>query len=78
MQVKDLLKATYERLEDFKFKSAQDVKARHDYVVGFSKAMHREREVLQQLLNDKLYHHWRVERMTARPGALSVTCSMSI
>src|SRR5580698_4407311 len=30
MQVKDLLKATYERLLKLKFRSAQDVKARHD------------------------------------------------
>ena len=36
------------------------------YVVGFSKSMHRQREALQQLLNEKLYHHWRVERMTAK------------
>ena len=42
------------------------MKARHDYVVGFSRAMHQEREFLQQLLNEKLYHHWRVERMTAK------------
>ncbi len=28
--------------------------------------MHQEREYLQQLLNEKLYHHWRVERMTAK------------
>jgi dGTPase len=66
MQVKDLLKATYERLTALKFKSAQDVKNRKDYVVGFSKPMHQEREYLQKLLNEKLYHHWRVERMTAK------------
>jgi dGTPase len=66
MQVKDLLNATYERLKKLKFKSAQDVKKRRDYVVGFSKAMHQEREYLQQLLNEKLYHHWRVERMTTK------------
>ena len=66
MQVKDLLKATYERLTALKFKSAQDVKKHKEYVVGFSKPMHQEREVLQQLLNEKLYHHWRVERMTAK------------
>jgi len=66
MQVKDLLKSTYERLLKFKFKSARDVKAHHGYVVGFSKPMHEEREHLQHLLNEKLYHHWRVERMTAK------------
>jgi len=63
-QVKDLLKATYGRLEKLKFKSAQDVKNHKGYVVGFSQAMHQEREFLQGLLNEKLYHHWRVERMT--------------
>ena len=66
MQVKDLLKATYERLIALNFKSAQDVKKHKGYVVGFSKSMHQEREYLQQLLNEKLYHHWRVERMTAK------------
>ena len=66
MQVKDLLNATYERLLALNFKSAQDVKNHKDYVVGFSQSMHKEREFLQQLLNEKLYHHWRVERMTAK------------
>jgi dGTPase len=66
MQVKDLLKATYERLNGLKFKSAEDVKDHKGYVAGFSKPMHQEREFLQQLLNEKLYHHWRVERMTAK------------
>ena len=66
MQVRDLLSATYERLVALKFKSAQDVKNRKNYVVGFSKSMHQEREYLQKLLNEKLYHHWRVERMTAK------------
>jgi dGTPase len=65
-QVKDLLKATYERLLRLKFKSAEDVKKHKEYIVGFSKPMHRERESLQQLLNEKLYHHWRVERMTTK------------
>lgn len=66
MQAKDLLNTTYERLAVFKFKSAQDVKAHRGYVVGFSKSMHREREYLQRLLNEKFYHHWRVERMTTK------------
>jgi len=49
-----------------KFKIAQDVKNNRDYVAGFSNVMHKEREYLQQLLNEKLYHHWRVERMTTK------------
>ena len=66
MQVKDVLGATYERILDLNLTCAQDVKSRRDYVVTFSKVMHQEREYLQKLLNDKLYHHWRVERMTAK------------
>ncbi len=66
MQVKDLLKATYERILSLKLQSAQDVKDHKEYVVGFSQLMHQEREHLQLLLNEKLYHHWRVERMTTK------------
>jgi dGTPase len=65
-QVKNVLTATYERLQDLKFTCARDVKEHRDYVARFSGQMHQEREYLQQLLNEKLYHHWRVERMTAK------------
>jgi dGTPase len=65
-QVKDLLKATYQRLVGLKFKSAQQVKNHKGYVVGFSPSMGRERGHLQRLLNEKFYHHWRVERMTTK------------
>jgi len=65
-QVKDLLQATYENLVKLRFKSAQDVKKHKGYIVCFSKSMHQEREHLQQLLNEKFYHHWRVERMTTK------------
>ncbi|MDE1920079.1 MAG: deoxyguanosinetriphosphate triphosphohydrolase [Candidatus Omnitrophica bacterium] len=66
MQVKDLLKATYERIRKFDFKSAQEVKDHKGYVAAFSQGMHRERQHLQRLLDEKLYHHWRVERMTTK------------
>lgn len=64
MQVKDLLVATHERLKEFNFSSAADVKKCKEYVVGFSVEMKKERDQLQGMLNTKLYHHWRVERMT--------------
>jgi len=66
MQVKDVLAATDKRLKEHCFTSAQEVKSCKEHVVGFSKTMHKERESLQLLLNEKLYHHWRVERMTAK------------
>lgn len=64
MQVKDLLATTSANLERMNFKSAEDVKNHREYVVEFSKTMNKEREQLQAMLNSKLYHHWRVERMT--------------
>ena len=35
-------------------------------VIAFSPQMAIERDSLQQMLNEKLYHHWRVERMTTK------------
>ena len=64
MQVKDLLTTTQQTLDGLKFKSSLDVKKYKEYVVSFSPAMARERDQLQDMLNTKLYHHWRVERMT--------------
>ena len=64
-QVKDLLKASDERINAVKFKSSLDVKKSKKRLIGFSKKMEQERNKLQDLLNDKLYHHYRVERMTA-------------
>ncbi|MBF0511919.1 MAG: deoxyguanosinetriphosphate triphosphohydrolase [Candidatus Omnitrophica bacterium] len=66
MQAKDLLQATYEKITQFQLKSAKDVKKRQGYVACFSPKMQKERDYLQKLLNEKLYHHWRVERMTAK------------
>lgn len=63
-QVKDLLLTTERRLKDAKFGCADDVKRHKEYMVSFSDAMKRERDQLQEMLNTKLYHHWRVERMT--------------
>lgn len=70
MQVKDLLAATDARLTEFNFTSAEDVKKCKEYVVGFSAEMKKERDQLQGMLNTKLYHHWRVERMTFKAKRL--------
>ncbi|MBL8014347.1 MAG: deoxyguanosinetriphosphate triphosphohydrolase [Candidatus Omnitrophica bacterium] len=77
MQVRDFLEATGERLEKFAFKNSKEVK---DYnfklsrdgkktvepMIGFSSTMAHERNHLQSILNEKLYHHYRVERMTTK------------
>lgn len=66
MQVKDLLISTDVRLKKIGFQSSDEVKACKQKVIGFSASMAKQRDVLQQTLNEKLYHHWRVERMTTK------------
>lgn len=66
MQIKDLLEHTDRRLQHLKFSSVSQVKKYGKDIVSFSPAMKRERDFLQHLLNQKLYHHYRVVRMTAK------------
>ena len=61
MQVRDLLEATSARVVGKGALSRQD-----KGVVDFSRKMAREREILQAILYEKVYHHWRVERMTSK------------
>ena len=69
MQMKDLLSFTRQKLEKLNFKSSKEVK-RYTYknpsrsVVSFSPSMEKERKVLQKVLEEKLYQHYRVIRMT--------------
>ncbi len=65
-QIKDLLANTDERLRKMNFRSSVAAQAHKGRVVIFSKQMEEERNHLQGLLNSKLYHHFRVVRMTAK------------
>jgi dGTPase len=66
MQVKDLLSSTSERLERFKIASVEDLARAPKNIVDFSDQMVADRKHLQDILNEKFYHHWRVERMTSK------------
>lgn len=66
MQITDLLHFTDERLKKIGFRSAEEVKKYRKDVVAFSPKMSQERSFLQSLLNQKLYHHYRVVRMTSK------------
>ncbi|MBF0593801.1 MAG: deoxyguanosinetriphosphate triphosphohydrolase [Candidatus Omnitrophica bacterium] len=67
MQVRDLLTATNERVERFKLATFEDVAlCPEKRIVNFSDEMRNDREHLQSILNEKLYQHWRVERMTSK------------
>ncbi len=69
MQMKDLLSFSKQKLEKLNFKSSEEVR-QYTYknpsrtVIGFSPSMNKEREVLQKILEEKLYQHYRVIRMT--------------
>jgi dGTPase len=66
MQVKDLLAATTERLVAKKIRTVNDLGHHKRRLVDFSEEMNRERSYLQGILNEKFYHHWRIERMTSK------------
>jgi dGTPase len=66
MQVKDLLAATDARIAQYGVVSVDDLVRVKKGIVDFSDEMMKERALLQEILNEKLYHHWRVERMTSK------------
>jgi dGTPase len=66
MQVKDLLAATSARLVAKNIRSEKDLGRVKKRVVDFSDEMNAERLHLQGILNEKFYHHWRIERMTSK------------
>ncbi len=65
-QTSDLLKYSDQRLAELKFSSSDEIKKHKGVVISFSPSMTQERNSLQELINKKLYHHYRVERMTSK------------
>jgi dGTPase len=65
-QIKDLLTATDKRLMKLNHASSSVVGQHAEGIVTFSRLMAKERDFLQNLLNQKLYHHYRVVRMTSK------------
>ncbi|MBF0330610.1 MAG: deoxyguanosinetriphosphate triphosphohydrolase [Candidatus Omnitrophica bacterium] len=67
MQVRDLLETTSACVDGKDFLSLEDlVKKAGKGIVNFSAKMVEERQQLQDILFEKVYHHWRVERMTSK------------
>ncbi len=67
MQVRDLLEATSARVEGGAFDPLKVLVEKNGKgIVNFSETMARERQELQDILFEKVYHHWRVERMTSK------------
>lgn len=67
MQVRDLLETTSAKLDTVVLDATEVfVKNAEKGIVSFSEAMAGERQILQDILFEKVYHHWRVERMTSK------------
>jgi len=64
IQVTDLILGTENKLRSLKPKSSADIKKLGDKIVSFSPEMIALRKPLRGLLLEKLYHHYRVVRMS--------------
>jgi dGTPase len=64
MQVTDLIQETEKKVRDLKLKSPGDIKKRAHKIIAFSPEMQEYRKPLREFLMEKLYHHYRVVRMT--------------
>jgi dGTPase len=66
MQVTDLIQETERDINRLRLKSYLEVKKIDKKIVAFSKNMSGLRRPLRDLLMEKLYHHYRVMRMSAK------------
>ncbi len=64
VQVTDLIRTTEEKIARLKLRSVRQVKKLDAKVVSFSPLIQRLRRPLRELLMRKLYHHYRVIRMS--------------
>jgi dGTPase len=65
-QVTDLIRQTEDNINKLKIKSYTDVKKLDRKAVSFSKEMLKLRSPLRDFLMDRLYHHYRVIRMSTK------------
>jgi dGTPase len=64
--VSDLIRTTRENLDEVAPTSAAEVRARSKPLVGFSPDVAREQLELKQFLNQRVYRHYKVLRMTSK------------
>lgn len=64
MQVTDLIQETEKKIRELKLRSPADIKLMKHKIISFSPAMQQYRKPLRNFLMEKLYHHYRVIRMT--------------
>ncbi len=66
MQVTDLMQHTEKRIKNLNIKTYLDVKRTKTKIASFSKEVIALRKPLRGFLSDKLYHHYRVMRMSIK------------
>jgi dGTPase len=64
--VGDVLAETRRRIAQLKPQSADDIRAHHQPVVAFSAAMQASLKDLKEFLMQRMYRHYRVNRMTSK------------
>ena len=64
--VTDVIGQVEKNINDLKIKSQADLRKIDRKIVTFSKSVHDLRKPLRQLLLDRLYHHYRVMRMSIK------------
>jgi dGTPase len=69
--VTDLLDETRARLAKLAPKDSDAIRRSRNRVVMFSPAMTDANEAIKDFLNTRMYHHWRVNRMTAKARRLT-------
>jgi len=63
-QVTDIVENTLKSLERSKIRTLEDLDSIKKNIVGFSRTMNSKRRLLKTVLEEKLYKHYRVVRMT--------------
>jgi len=66
LQVTDLIQEAENNIKGRKIKSYLDVKGEDKKIISFSKKMISWRKPLREFLKEKLYHHYRVTRMSIK------------
>jgi dGTPase len=71
VMVTDLLEESRRRLAKLAPKDADAIRRAKQPVITFSPAMAEANRVIKEFLNARMYHHWRVNRMTTKARRLT-------
>jgi dGTPase len=61
--IQDVVGQTLHNIQGHDIGSVEDVRSLSEKLVSYSAAVQKENSLLKDFLHERLYHHWRVERM---------------